>query len=390
MNELTETLVELPAWLPLWLEGAWNLLAAYPFMLSIVVVVVGFGVALAVRSFILFWGNKISQKANIKVVRQLVQVGATVAALLVCYISLVTALHTLPLSDFAVTLTIRLLISILILQLIRAGLKASHIILEMLVNIRDRFAIVEERTLPLFDLVMTVIVIAIGSYALLQVWNIDATAWLASAGVIGIAVGFAARDTLANLFAGFFIIADAPYKLGDYVVLDSKERGEVTKVGIRSTRLLTRDDVEIIIPNSVIANSKIVNESGGRWLKYRIRIKVGVAYGSDLKLVVKLLEDVAKEHTRVCRDPDPRVRMRGFGDSSLDFELLCWIEHPMQRGLISHELYMALNDTLARHKIEIPFPQRDLWVRSISPGDTASENISNNLYTPPVQSEGKY
>lgn len=365
MNESSVSGPHFPNWLPSWLEGVWNLLGIYPFILAIVIAGAGFTIALLVRSFILFWGHKASERTQSELAGKLVHLGGGVAGLIIAYISLVTALHTLTLSDFVTVLIIRILVSILILQLIRTALKASHIVLEMLGRIRDRFAIVEERTLPLFDLAMTVVVIAIGTYALLQVWNIDATAWLASAGVIGIAVGFAARDTLANLFAGFFIIADAPYKLGDYVVLDSKERGEVTKVGIRSTRLLTRDDVEIIIPNSVIANSKIVNESGGRWTKYRIRVKVGVAYGSDVKQVVSILEQIAHENRMVCRDPAPRVRMRGFGDSSLDFELLCWIERPADRGFVTHELYMALNDTLNRNNIEIPFPQRDLWVRQL-------------------------
>jgi MscS family membrane protein len=367
MNETNNAaaVIETPAWLPSWLETPWHLLSTYPVLLALVIVVVGLCLAYLVRRFILFWGLRISHRANADLLGELVRVGARVAALAVGYISLVTALHTLPLSEFSTTLTVRILLSLLLLQLMRAALNASRIALEMLGRIRDRFAIVEERTLPMFELMMTVLIVAIGSYALLQVWDVDATAWLASAGVVGIAVGFAARDTLANLFAGFFIIADAPYKLGDYVVLDTGERGEVTKVGIRSTRLLTRDDVEITIPNSVMANSKIVNESGGRWVKYRIRIKVGVAYGSNVEQVVKVLEDVAFGHARVSRQPKPRVRMRGFGDSSLDFELLCWIEHPEQRGLVSHELYMAIYNALNRNNIEIPFPQRDLWVRKM-------------------------
>lgn len=151
------------------------------------------------------------------------------------------------------------------------------------------------------------------------------------------------------------------------MVLDAGERGEVTKVGIRTTRLLTRDDVEVTVPNSEMANSKIVNESGGRWVKYRIRIKVGVAYGSDVDQVVEVLEKVTEDHPKVCRDPAPRVRMRGFGDSSLDFELLCWINHPSERGLVSHQLYMDIYKALNREDIEIPFPQRDVWIRQQGP-----------------------
>lgn len=255
--------------------------------------------------------------------------------------------------------------SLLVLQLMRSAMRASGVGLEILGRIRNRFEIVEERAIPLFDLIFTILIVAVAAFALLQVWDIDPTAWLASAGIVGIAVGFAARDTLANLFAGFFIIADTPYKLGDFVVLDTGERGEVTKVGIRSTRLLTRDDVEITIPNSEMATTKVINESGGRWEKFRIRIKVGVAYGSVVEDVTELLERVAVEHPKVCEDPSPRVRMRGFGDSSLDFELLCWINRPVERGLVSHELFMEIYNALNAADIVIPFPQRDLWLKEM-------------------------
>ena len=120
------------------------------------------------------------------------------------------------------------------------------------------------------------LLIGFGAYVFLMIWGINATAWLASAGVIGIAVGFAAKDTLSNLLSGVAIVADTPYKIGDYVVLDSGERGKVTNLGMRSTRLLTRDDVEITVPNAVIANATIINESGGPWVKHRIRSEVAV------------------------------------------------------------------------------------------------------------------
>ncbi|OQW99996.1 MAG: hypothetical protein BWK74_00755 [Desulfobacteraceae bacterium A6] len=96
----------------------------------------------------------------------------------------------------------------------------------------------------------------------------DLTAWVASAGIIGLALSFAAKDTLANLFSGVFILADAPYKIGDFIVLDSGERGEVTNIGIRSTRLLTRSDIEITVPNSIMGNTRIINEAGGRHQKF--------------------------------------------------------------------------------------------------------------------------
>ena len=116
---------------------------------------------------------------------------------------------------------------------------------------------------------------------------------MASAGVVGLAVGFAAKDTLSNLIAGVFIMADAQYKINDLIILDSGERGLVTHIGLRSTRLLTRDDIEITVPNAVMGQAKITNETGGPKPQRRLRVPVGVAYGSDIDLVREILLRVA-------------------------------------------------------------------------------------------------
>jgi len=360
---LSASAIEPPTWLPAALHGSWELLAAYPLALAAVIVLIGLTLAVIGRGLVLHWGGKLTARTRSDLDEQLLRIGANVAALLLAYASVAVAIQVIGFAERVEQILLRILMSLLILRLMVSGLRASRLALSLLGTLRDRFKIVEERTLPLFDLIGTIGIVGLASYALLMVWNINPTAWLASAGVVGIAVGFAARDTLANLFAGFFIIADAPYKLGDYIVLETGERGEITKVGIRSTRMLTRDDVEITVPNSAMANAMVYNESGGKWTKFRIRLKVGVAYGSDVDEVVALLEQIATDHERVCNEPTPRVRMRGFGDSSLDFELLCWVNQPAERGLVSHELYMKIYKSLAAADIEIPFPQRDIWMR---------------------------
>ncbi len=236
-----------------------------------------------------------------------------------------------------------------------------------------RFGLIHERTLPLFSNLFMILVVALALYFVLLAWNIDVTAWMASAGILGLAISFAAKDTLANLFAGVFILADAPYKLGDYIVLDSGERGEVTHIGIRSTRLLTRDDVEITVPNSIMGNVKIINETGGPSERYRIRLKVGVAYGSDIDKVQSVLLDVAASNPEVCNIPAPRVRFRAFGDSSLDHELLCWVEKPVLRGRVTHALNTAIYKRFLQDGIEIPFPQRDVHIKSAPLPPAAAE-----------------
>jgi MscS family membrane protein len=219
--------------------------------------------------------------------------------------------------------------------------------------------------LPLLQTILKAALLALAIYFFFLAWNINVTAWLASAGIVGLALSFAAKDTLSNLFAGVSIAADAPYKTGDFIRLDSGERGMVTHIGLRSTRIVTRDDVEITIPNGIIGNAKIVNEAGGPSAKHRIRVPVGVAYGSDIDHVIDTLDGVASGHEQVCDTPAPRVRFRAFGNSSLDFELLCWINQPVDRGRLLHELNCSVYKAFQKEKIEIPFPQHDLHVRSM-------------------------
>jgi MscS family membrane protein len=229
---------------------------------------------------------------------------------------------------------------------------------------KDR-KIVQTGMLSLLHNVMKVVVVALTVYFLFLAWNINVTAWLASAGIVGLALSFAAKDTLSNLFAGVSIVMDAPYKAGDFIILDTGERGVVTDIGLRSTRILTRDDVEITVPNGIIGNGKIINEAGGPTAQHRIRVAVGVAYGSDIDEVIEVLASVASGHPDVLTNPEPRVRFRLFGESSLNFELLGWIARPVDRGRVTHELNCAVYKALNKHDIKIPFPQRDLHVISM-------------------------
>jgi len=268
---------------------------------------------------------------------------------------------TVPLTG----ITLNLLTTIAIVTWMVAGVRLAGLLLDAASG-KARY--VEPRTLPLFRNVANIAIVAAAIYFAFVTWGIDVTAWLASAGILGIAVGFAAKDSLANFFAGLFILTDAPYKVGDWVVLGSGERGQVTQVGIRSTRLLTRDDVEITIPNAVIGNAKIVNESSGRWTKKRLRVAVGVAYGSDIDRVRQVLVEVAGADPDVCEDPEPRMRFRAFGDSGLDLELLAWIDDPLDSGRVLDNLHTAVYKRFAAEGIEIPFPQRDLHLRSVPAG----------------------
>ena len=245
-----------------------------------------------------------------------------------------------------------------------------HQMTTLLVNTAKRrrnSKIVQTGMLQLLQNAIKIFLFTLAIYFIFLAWDINVTAWVASAGIVGLALSFAARDTLSNVFAGISIVMDAPYKTGDFIILDSGERGVVTMIGLRSTRLLTRDDIEIIVPNGVIGNSKITNEAGGPSKKHRIRIAVSVEYGSDIDHVISTLEQVAADNSEISSAPKARVRFRRFGESSIDFELLCWIDQPVDRGRINHELNCAVYKAFAANDIVIPFPTRNLRVQSALP-----------------------
>jgi len=251
----------------------------------------------------------------------------------------------------------------------RAMFSLGTTMLDALSQRIDSFSWIQPKTMPLLDMVLKVVIVAGFLYFALIAWNLNITSWLASAGIAGIAIGFAAKDTLANLFAGMFIVADAPYKIGDFVVLDNQIRGQVMDIGIRSTRILTRDDVEITVPNAVIANAKIVNETGGPHQKMRIRVKVSVAYGSDVDQVCEVLMGCTTDLEHGCTTPVPRVRFRALGESGLDFELLVWVDEPVYRGLVLHELNTRVYNALNQAGIEIPYPKLDIYLKQIAAQD---------------------
>jgi MscS family membrane protein len=242
------------------------------------------------------------------------------------------------------------------------------------------FAFAQRDTVPLFRNLAIVLLLLTGAYSILVAWDIDVTGLVASAGIVGLALSFAAQDTLSHLFAGVAILADRPYRIGDFIVLDTGERGEVTAIGLRSTLLMTRDDVEISIPNGVMGSAKIVNESGGGNTNYRIRAAVGAAYGSDVEHVLKVLEEVGQGIEGLCEDPAPRARFRAFGTSSLDFELLAWISEPSMRGLRVHEMNCEIYRRFAEEKISIPFPQQDVWIKQLpsAPENAADDSTDNS------------
>ncbi len=273
------------------------------------------------------------------------------------------AVKLLPLPKGLERVSIATLESVAIVALAQGAFRAvSEVLGHLSLHAREH-AVVQARTLPFFDMAGKALVVGAAIYFGFLAWNIDVTAWIASAGIVGLAVGFAAKDTLANLFSGIFIVADGPYRLGDYIVLDGGLRGRVTSIGIRSTRILTKDDIEITIPNAIIANSKIVNEAGGPSVRQRVGVEVEAAYGSDIDEVHRVLRSAAEGVPHVLEAPAPQVHFLAFGASGLRHVLYVWILEPDHKELVVHELNTRIYKAFAAAGIEIPYSKHDVYIK---------------------------
>jgi small-conductance mechanosensitive channel len=205
--------------------------------------------------------------------------------------------------------------------------------------------------------------IACGFYVALKLVGIDLSSLAFVAGAIGVGLGFGLQNIISNFVSGLIILAERPISIGDRVEL-GEVAGLVSKINLRSTNVVTNDNITIIVPNSDFITNKVTNWSYGD-PTVRIRLPVGVAYGTDPQRLTRLLLEVASEHPKVLRDPASEVFFVAFGDSSLNFELGVWTaEMTSKPRQFRSELNYAIEHKLRQNKIEFPFPQRDLHLRS--------------------------
>ena len=332
-------------------------------LLFVIYIVLSFIFAFIINKIFISILTKIIKRTKTDIDDKLVDIIHPAIYKTILYIGFYIALGTVAFPEKVDFVLKGLIKSIIVVYWSLAIFRSFLVIINWASNQDNDKRLIKKKTIPLFDNLGKIVIFLFSVYFVMLCWGINVTAWIASAGILSVVLGFAAKDTLGNLFAGIFIMADSPYKEGDYINLDSGERGYVRDIGIRSTRIQTRDDIEITIPNSVIANSKIINESGGSHEKERIRIAVEVAYGTEIEKVKDIMNKIAVSCKNVCNEPSPRVRFREFGASGLKFQLLAWIEKPEDRGRVIDELSTEIYNSFNINNIEIPFPQRTLHIK---------------------------
>ncbi|MDF0553091.1 mechanosensitive ion channel domain-containing protein [Kamptonema sp. UHCC 0994] len=204
--------------------------------------------------------------------------------------------------------------------------------------------------------------IAVGTIVLLQIWGLDLSSLTILASVLGVGIGFGLQDIAKNFGSGLVIILERPIQIGDFVEV-GEYKGIVERIGGRSTVIRTLDRVSIIVPNSRFLETELINWNHDNPLS-GVRLQIGVAYNSDVNTVQSALLEAGTGHPDVLLVPPPQVLFKGFGDSALNFELRVWTAQPSKQFKIQSDLYYRIEANLRQHKIEIPFPQRDLNIRT--------------------------
>ena len=205
--------------------------------------------------------------------------------------------------------------------------------------------------------------IATGLFFALKVIHLDLSAFAVIVGGLGIGIGFGLQNIVSNFISGLILLAERPIAIGHRIEVGGVA-GQVTQINLRSTTVVTNDNISIIVPNSDFITHAVTNWSYSD-PKVRMRLPVGVAYGSDVEKLRRVLLEVAAENPVVLKEPAPTVRFLGFGDSSLDFELAVWTISMAHRPTrFRSDLFFAIERKLRENNIEIPFPQRDLHLRS--------------------------
>ena len=219
------------------------------------------------------------------------------------------------------------------------------------------------------------IFITLGFFIALQVNNVNLSSLAVVAGAIGVGVGFGLQNIINNFVSGLIILAERPITIGDRIEVGTVA-GQVSKISLRSTTVITNDNIAIIVPNSDFISHAVTNWSHGD-PRVRMRLSLGVAYGTDPQKLRQLLVEVAGEHPNVLKEPKPELFFSGFCDSSLDFELAVWTaEMSSKPRRFRSELYYAIEKKLRENGVEIPFPQRALHLRSgnlvLAPGSAVA------------------
>jgi len=326
---------------------------AYALFIFILFVIIAFVITLLYKYFFLM----ISKRTDTKVDDMIVQSAIKPIYLFVMVVGFKAIIAALGLEGGFVDNIIRLLNSVLVI------IFAYFLIIVMRILVSEWKNTLQRRTrskysdtiVPLIEKIIYIFFIIASIIIVLDIWGIEVAPFLAGLGIAGIAIGLAVQDSLKDLLGGINLILDNTYKVGDKIKLDSGEVGEIYAISIRSTRIKTYDNNVIIIPNHLMASSKIINYAQPRSTE-RGEVLFGVVYGSDVEYTKKVALEAVKKAEGILEDPAPCIEFLNLGDYSLNFRALFWLKTYSEKWDMERKVVQLIYEGLNEAGIEFAFP----------------------------------
>ncbi len=281
------------------------------------------------------------------------------STLFVVFCGLYLAVRSLPLPEKAQTVSSGIVFVINIIIFTNMAYRSIDEIMKWYGNrVAERTgAGVDRQILPLVEKIVTIFLIGAALIITLKHFNYDILSLVTALGIGSLAIGMAAKDTLANMISGFTLMVDRPFRIGDRVQLTNGQWGDVADIGLRSTKIKTADNTLLIIPNSDLCNSAVINMNFPD-VKSKGHVKLGVSYGTDIVFVKNLLVNIAREVPGVLLEPAPEAYFVSFGESVLNVSLFFWVDEYTKVFSVSDLVNTMIITRFEEHGIEIPYPTR--------------------------------
>jgi len=229
-------------------------------------------------------------------------------------------------------------------------------------RLAERDGVISRQMMPVVRKLSSIFLIGTSLIVILKKFNYDILSLVTALGIGSLAIGLAAKDTLAQMISGFILIIDRPFRIGDRIKLADGQIGDVVDIGLRSTKIQGLDTTVMIIPNSDLCNSKVINMVRPTAV-IQGRITIGVSYDSDVEKVKELLLDIARNTEEVLEDPAPLALFTSFGDSALNLLFLFWVADPVRLGVVTDRLNCTILRRFREENVQIPYPIRTVQLQ---------------------------
>jgi small-conductance mechanosensitive channel len=305
------------------------------------------------------WGKRVARFTGTDLDDRILQRSIPHVSRLLVMLGLYLAIRSLPLHERIVQVLSGALYVVLVIIFFNLLFHALDELINWYMNGRQEGSkeLISRNMLPIVEKLAMLFLMGTALIIILKHFNYDIVSVVTALGIGSLAIGLAAKDTLAHMISGFTLMLDQPFRIGDRIQLAGGQVGDVLDIGLRSTKIKTLDNQQLIIPNSDLCNTILTNQAFPD-IRAKGRINVGVAYGSDVEKVKEILVATALEVDAVLRDPSPEAFFVAFGDSALNMSLFFWVDEYANLFKINDRINTRIVQRFREYNIEIPFPIR--------------------------------